>query len=131
MNITNKRVSCQRFPARSLKCVNYEKLFNYLLTHGIKLELIYHLKTWSGNFPGGPVVKNPPSNAGDEGLSPGQGTKIPHALGQISQRAATTESTHSRAHVPQLLSPCAATKDPACHNEDPTARKTQCSQINK
>ena len=34
-----------------------------------------------GNFPGGPAVKNPPSNAGDEGLIPGQGTKIPHAIG--------------------------------------------------
>ena len=25
----------------------------------------------SGDFPGGPVVKNPPSNAGDVGLTPG------------------------------------------------------------
>ena len=25
-------------------------------------------------FPGGAVVKNPPANAGDTGLSPGQGT---------------------------------------------------------
>ena len=33
---------------------------------------------------GGPVVKNPPSNAGDWGLIPGQGTKIPHAAGQLS-----------------------------------------------
>ena len=31
------------------------------------------------DFPGGPVVKNLPSNAGDEGLIPGQGTKILHA----------------------------------------------------
>ena len=29
-------------------------------------------------LPGGPVIKNPPSNAGDEGLIPGQGTKSPH-----------------------------------------------------
>ena len=33
------------------------------------------------DFPGDPVVKNPPSNAGDAGLIPGQGTKIPHAVG--------------------------------------------------
>ena len=26
-----------------------------------------------GDFPGGPVVKNPPANAGDTGLSPGPG----------------------------------------------------------
>ena len=42
-----------------------------------------------GYFPGGPVGKNPPSNAGDTGSIPGQGTKIPHAVGQLSQRAAT------------------------------------------
>ena len=29
------------------------------------------------NFSGGPVVKNPPSNAGDVGSIPGWGTKIP------------------------------------------------------
>ena len=33
--------------------------------------------------PGGPVVKNPPFNAVDTGSSPGQGTKNPHALGQL------------------------------------------------
>ena len=36
------------------------------------------------DFPGGPVVKNLPSNAGDVGSIPGQGTGIPHALGQLS-----------------------------------------------
>ena len=36
------------------------------------------------NFPGGPVVKNPPSNAGDVGSIPGPGTKIPHATEQLS-----------------------------------------------
>ena len=33
----------------------------------------------NGGFPGGPVVKNPPANAGDTDLIPGFGTKIPHA----------------------------------------------------
>ena len=31
------------------------------------------------DFPCGPVVKNPPSNAGDRGSTPGWGTKIPYA----------------------------------------------------
>ena len=31
---------------------------------------------WSGGFPGGPVVQNPPSNAGNMGWIPGQETKI-------------------------------------------------------
>ena len=35
------------------------------------------------DFPGGPVVKNPPSNAGDMGSVPGQGTEIPHPVGQL------------------------------------------------
>ena len=45
------------------------------------------------DFPGGPVVKNPPSNAGDMGLIPGQGTKIPHVAGQLSPLAETIEPT--------------------------------------
>ena len=36
-------------------------------------------KTW--DFPGGPGVKNPPSNAGDTGSIPGRGTKIPTCRG--------------------------------------------------
>ena len=49
--------------------------------------------------PGGPVVKNPPSNARDVGLIPGLGTKIPHAVGQLGSCAATREVSS-----PQLLS---------------------------
>ena len=33
-----------------------------------------------GGFPGGPVVRNPPSNAGDVGSIPSQGTKISHVV---------------------------------------------------
>ena len=36
------------------------------------------------DFPGGPVVKNLPSNAADKGLTPGQGTQIPHAVGLLN-----------------------------------------------
>ena len=45
------------------------------------------------DFPGGPVVKNPPCNAGDVGSIPGQGTKILHA-------------------VELKLSPCTTKKEP-------------------
>ena len=41
-------------------------------------------KTIYWNFPGGPVVKNLPSNVRDVGSIPGQGTKIPHAVGQLN-----------------------------------------------
>ena len=37
------------------------------------------------DFPGGPVVKNLPSNAGDTGLIPGQGTKI-HKLHSAAKK---------------------------------------------
>ena len=37
------------------------------------------------DFPGGPVVKNPPSNAGGTGSIPGRGAEIPHASGQLTQ----------------------------------------------
>ena len=41
------------------------------------------------DFPGVPVIKNPPSNAQGTGSIPGRGTKIPRALQQLSpsQRA--------------------------------------------
>ena len=60
-------------------------------------------KKGGGDFPGGQVVKNLLSNAGDTGLIPGQGTKIPHAAGQLSPRTTTTELVclNERAHVPQ------------------------------
>lgn len=41
-------------------------------------------RSFARDFPGCPVVKNLPSNVGDGGLIPGGGTKIPHAVGQLS-----------------------------------------------
>ena len=58
----------------------------------------------NGNFPGGPVVKNPPSNAGDVGSNPSWRTKIPQAGARVpvcySRRrpsAATKKSLHAAA----------------------------------
>ena len=87
-------------------------------------SLSFPLKNNIGDFPGGPVVKNTPSNAGDTGSIPGRGTKIPHAAGQLSPRAATTDPMRSGACAPQLgRSPCAATKSPRAAMKDPTCRK--------
>ena len=47
------------------------------------------LNVCSRDFPGGPEVKNPPCNAGDMGLIPGEGTKMPQARKQLSLRATT------------------------------------------
>ena len=41
--------------------------------------------------PGGPVVKNPPCNAGDMGSIAGWEPKIPYAVKQLSPRATTTD----------------------------------------
>ena len=39
-----------------------------------------------GDFPGGPVVKTLPSNAGGAGSIPGQEAKIPHASQQKKKK---------------------------------------------
>ena len=80
------------------------------------------VKNLQGNFPGGPVVKNLPYNAGDTSSIPGQGTKIPHATGQLSPRATTTELArlNERACMPQLQSPCALEPVRATTREEKT-----------
>ena len=49
---------------------------------------------------------------GGPGSVPGQGSKIPHVVKQLSPPAAATEPVHCGAQEPQLESPCATTKDP-------------------
>ena len=49
----------------SLKQWSYHNLDENIEKHTYKVI--------SGDFPGGAVVKNPPANAGDTGLSPGPG----------------------------------------------------------
>ena len=63
------------------------------------------------DFPDSPVVKNPPCNAGDIDSIFGQGTKIPHAVEQLSSWA--------REPSLQLESLCAAMKGPTWCKEDP------------
>ena len=53
------------------------------------------------DFPGGPVAKNLTYNIGDMGSIPGQGTKIPHAIGQPSLHATTRESPCTKAKTPR------------------------------
>ena len=44
-------------------------------SYSLWCEGLFHIM---GDFPGGPVVENPPCNAGDRGFIPGWGAKIPH-----------------------------------------------------
>ena len=60
------------------------------------VQFFCHVKNESRDFPGGLVVENPSSSAGGMDFMPGQGTKIPQAMGQ--------------------LSPCTASTDPEYHN---------------
>ena len=86
------------------------------------------------------MVKNPPSSAGDAGSIPGQGTKIPHAVGPLSPCTTTIELVrlNERAHVQQTAEPMrsgalvpqlerenlhATTREkPARQNESPVCR---------
>ena len=52
------------------------------------------------DFPGGPLVKNPPCIVGNLGSIPGQGTEISHTKEQLNPHTATTEPS------PQLESVC-------------------------
>ena len=54
--------------------------------------IYFNQKIETGDFPGGPVVKNLPSNTEDASSVPGQGIKIPHTVGQLCPHAATRES---------------------------------------
>ena len=60
------------------------------------------------DFPGGPVVKNPPSKAGDQGSIPGLGAKIPHASRQLSPHVTTNEAFTRRKEEPASVRPSAA-----------------------
>lgn len=62
---------------------------------------------------GGPVVKTLPGNAGVQVGPWSEGSEVPHAVEKPSPRVAATEPARSRARVPQLESPSAATKSHA------------------
>ena len=93
--------------------------FSFAVTLKLLTKILCKEKNYK-DFPGGSVVKNPPSNAGDAGSIPGRGTKIPHATGQLSLRTTTTEpSCHSWREACALLleKPSCHSEEPICHNE--------------
>ena len=111
--------STDRFSTVQGRCGNL-KDFQFCLKFGKQLQDLKQVKRkikfalkkrncW--DFSGDPVVKNPPSNAGDMGLIAVWGTKILHAMGQISLSVATTE--------------------PECHNHDPLQPKINICLKNK
>ena len=67
----------------------------------------------SGDFPDGPLVENSPPKAGDVGSIPGGGTKISHAVEQLSLRTTTMEPMSSRACAPKLEKACVPQQRPS------------------
>jgi len=83
------------------------------------------------DFPGGPVVKNLPCDAGRAGSIPGQKTEIPQDVEQLSPHAITTELESSGAPGPPVDSPSVATKGPTRSTKITCAEtQTQRSRIN-
>ena len=57
------------------------------------------------------MIKNPPSNAKVPGSIPCQGTKVPHAVGHLSQRAMTeTQRTQIHTQMNQQNHNCTRTE---------------------
>ena len=84
---------------------------------GAVKQKIKKKKKNSGDFPGGPEVKNLPANAADMGLI----RKIPHATEELNPWATTTES--------MLQSPCSTKEATATRVADLQQRRPiQCSQ---
>ena len=73
---TQKKVS---HTAESVKVI----IKAYMTEQSQKQRQFLRQQRQLGDSPGGPVVKNPPSNARDMGSNPGWGTKIPHVVGQL------------------------------------------------
>ena len=66
-----------------------------------------------GDFPGGPVVEDPPASSGATGLIPGLGRcRMPHAAEQLGPWAPATEALTPEACAPvSMRSPRTATRE--------------------
>ena len=68
-----KQYVCQTVAGLDRNKKIWEKYMKLILSLSV-------LKIWlNGDFPSGPVVNNPPCNAGNVGSIPGWGTNISHA----------------------------------------------------
>ena len=93
---------------RSFRNERYPCISGNLKHTGMTL-CIWNKQNTFRDFPGGLVIKNPLCNTGDVGSIPGQGSRIPHAAGQlilqlVSLQATTRESVclNKRSDMMQL-----------------------------
>ena len=80
----------------------------------IKKAWVLQINSW--DFPAGPVVKNPPPNAGGHWFNPWLG-KIPRATGELSPGATAAEPAH--------LQPARRNEKSACRNEKSARRNEE------
>ena len=113
---------------------------NFLITSLGKLD---RLRRCLLGIPGGPVVKNLPSNAGNMGVILGRGPKSPHAAGQLSLRRqllrprleAMLHKEKPVSHKKRNLThrnrdPAHCKTDPRHHNTDPAHLETDPAYCN-
>ena len=112
----------------------YNKFANKVskLSHGKNKRPNFWSKNFWEGFPGGTVIGNPPTNAGDVGSSPGPGRS--HMPQSSCAHAPQLLSLRSGACEPQLLSPRATTTEAcvprACapQQEKPPQREARAPQ---
>ena len=75
--------------------LNWTELRYVYLISKQRIEFLKY--TWLLDFTGGPMVKNPPANAGNTGSIPG--LEKSHMSGQLSLYTTTTEPVWSRARA--------------------------------
>ena len=74
-------------------------------------QIHQYIKDLCKNFPGGPVLRNPPPNECRGHRFNPWSRRIPHTAEQLSGVPQLPKPAPSRAGEPQLLSPCAATTE--------------------
>ena len=91
--------------------------WSWLENRHIRTSKFTKLKEVCTDFPGGPVVKNPPANAGDMGSIPSSG-RFHMPWGNLSPCAATTEPVYYVSWSPSALGPMLYDKR-SLYNEKP------------
>ena len=81
------------WPLKWISIRGYQNNFLSKIIQGVhQLGSLKKKKASACDVPDGPLVKNLPCSAEEAGSIPGQGTKIPHATGQLSPCSAARKS---------------------------------------
>ena len=91
----SRPAACDIFPGPGIKPLFSALAGSFLSTTPPGKSLNALLSDQLMNFPGGPVVKNPPCHARDAGSIPGGRTKIPHTTEQLSQSTYSNYRAHA------------------------------------